>query len=69
MLPDHGALPVPLTVSRAVAQLEGSDGSFADLYRRAEAALERARRRGGNVTVTAPADVPAATPGPDPEGL
>ncbi len=55
------------TVSRGVAQLNQQDRGFADLYRRAEAALERARRSGGNVTVTAPADAPPGQPGLDTE--
>ncbi|KEF43356.1 MAG: hypothetical protein ER33_01020 [Cyanobium sp. CACIAM 14] len=61
-------LSTPLTVSGAAAQLEDGDGSFADLYYRAEAALELARHRGRNQIVTAP---PLAgsegRPGPDPE--
>lgn len=52
------------TLSRGVAQLIDQDPGFADLYRRAEAALERARRSGGNVTVTAQADAPPGPPGP-----
>jgi diguanylate cyclase (GGDEF)-like protein len=52
---------VPLTASAAAAQLEAGDGCFADLHARAEAALEQARLRGGNLTITAPAP-PSAAP-------
>jgi diguanylate cyclase (GGDEF)-like protein len=58
----------PLTASGAAAQLEAGDRGFADLHGRAEAALEQARRRGGNLTVTAaPSGAPAEPRGPGPE--
>jgi diguanylate cyclase (GGDEF)-like protein len=51
-----------LTVSRAAAQLEGCDRSFAALYGRAEAALDWARRHGGNLTVKATSAAAASLP-------
>jgi PleD family two-component response regulator len=51
-------MTTPLTASGAAAQLEAGDRSFADLHGRAEAALQQARRQGGNHTVIAAPGAP-----------
>ncbi len=51
-------MTTPLTASGAAALLNDRDQTFADLHGRAEAALQQARRQGGNHTVIAASGAP-----------